>query len=535
MSEDFSLEAFDGQLVATMEEPDYRPAPDMPFRLALIGDWSGRANRGLFASSEELAKWRPLLVDRDNLDQVMARLGVKLQLPGESSGTRSLSLDFNRLDDFHPDRIFERLETFAALRKTRAQLSNPGTFAEAAAAVREWAATATSQQAPESDPAVALDQGTTTNTPAASGGSLLDQILAGSPADPRPPAHLEANLSPEIGALVKKTVQPFLLPDDDEEREQLMAKVDARVAGNMKAILHHPDFQMLESAWRALDFLVSRLETGTALKLYLLDISFDEFKADLRSATDLHACAIYKLLVEQTVGTPGGVPWAAIAGNYTFDFAIGDPGLIERLSLIASEARAPFVAAATADLLGCRSLLETPDPADWRVPLEPQIEQWWQGLRTMPSAAYVGLALPRFLLRLPYGKETEPTEEFAFEEMPDHEETSADLPGEHELYLWANPSFAVAYLLAKAFSEAGWAFRPGDFQEIEDLPLHVRERDGQSEIKPGAEVLLTLRAAQMIIDRGLMPLLSMKNSDTVRLGSCQSIAGTRLKGAWSGE
>ena len=519
MSKDFSLEEFDAQLVATMEEPDYRPDPETPFRVALIGDWSGRANRGLIASSEELAHWRSLLVDRDNLDQVMARLGPKLHLPLASDDSLSLTIDFNELDDFHPDRIFARVEIFASLRQTRARLSNPRTFAEAAAAVREWSAvTATGSGQPGTAPAStsAPDQAADeTDAHTASGGSLLDQILAAPPGESSlessPMTRPAPNLSPEISEFVKEAVKPFLAPDIEADQEQLIATVDARIAAEMNAILHHPDFQALESAWRALDFLVTRLETGTELKLYLLDISYPEFKADLRSQKDFRATASYKLLVEQTVGTAGGVPWAVIAGNYTFDFASGDPGLIESISRIAKDARAPFIAGATTHLLGCESLAQTSDPDDWQTPLEAQIEAWWESLRHIPSAAYVGFALPRFLLRLPYGQETEPTEEFAFEEMP------LDDP-KHECYLWANPAFVVAYLLAKGFSENGWAFGPSDFLEIEGLPLHIGERDGETEIKPCAEVLLTLRAAKKIIDRGLMPLLSMKDSDTVRLG-----------------
>jgi type VI secretion system protein ImpC len=340
-------------------------------------------------------------------------------------------------------------------------------------------------------------------------------------------------LSPEISALVREAVKPYVSPDNEAERELLTAAVDARIAAIMNGILHHPDFQALESAWRGLDFLVNHLETGTELKLYLLDISFEELKADLRSDKDYRNSAFYKLAVEQTVGTAGAQPWAVLAGNYVFDFSTGDPGVIERISRIAEEARAPFVSGATSHLLGCPSLSETPDPDDWQTPLDAQIEAWWESVRSIPSAAYVGFGLPRFILRLPYGKKTEPTEEFDFEEMPDSEHLAIDREDRHESYLWANPAFAIAFLLARGFSREGWEFRPSDDLEIEGLPMHVYEHDGDTEIKPCAEILLTLRAAEQIIDRGLMPLISMKGSDTVRLGMFQSIAGSQLAGPWN--
>ena len=383
--------------------------------------------------------------------------------------------------------------------------------------------------------------------------NLLDQILAGgSKASSTKLSKPTEEVSPEIAELAKAAVKPYLVPDIEPDQDQLIEAVDKRIAGNMKAILHHPDFQALESAWRALDFLVMRLETGTDLKLYLLDISFDEFKADMDSHEDFRSTALYKLLVEQTVGTSGGIPWAVIAGNFIFDFVsvpragrglqAGSPlgvgvatgpiraetALIETISFIAEEAGAPFIAGTTPHLLGCESLAATPDPDDWRLPLASEVEERWKNLISFPSAAYVGLALPRFLLRLPYGKETDPTEEFDFEELSADDSISA----RHESYLWANPAFAVTYLLAKGFSKNGWDFRPSDALEIEGLPLHIFERNGESEIKPCAEVLLTVRAAKEIIDRGLMPLLSMKDSDTIRLGMFQSIAGTRLRGRW---
>lgn len=525
MVQTFPLTEVDGELVATLEELEARPSDETPFRVLLIGDWSGRANRGLSASSEELAGWRPRLVDRDNLDQVMARLGVKLHISLTDDGSQSLTINLNELQDFHPDALFRRLEIFEALGRTRAKLSNPNTFADAAAEVRGWSQSAASEPAAPTPPPAAEQRAA---PQAASDENLLDQILSGgSPAAaPKPLSQPTEELSPEISELARAAVKPYLSANIEADQDELIAAVDNRIAAAMNAILHYPDFQALESAWRALDFLTMRLETGAELKLYLLDISFAEFKADLRSDEDYRSTALYKLLVEQTVGTAGGMPWAVIAGNYIFDFASGDPGLLERISLIAKAAGAPFVAGATAHLLGCESLAVTPDPDDWQLPLSSPIEEWWANVKRVPSLAYVGLALPRFLLRLPYGKKTEPTEEFEIEEMP------LDAPPTHQHYLWGNPAFALAFLLAKGFSESGWDFRPSDSLEIDGLPLHIYEMDGASEIKPCAEALLTLRAAETIIERGLMPLLSLKDSDTVRLGVFQSLACTALKGPW---
>ena len=130
------------------------------------------------------------------------------------------------------------------------------------------------------------------------------------------------------------------------------------------------------------------------------------------------------------------------------------------------------------------------------------------------------------MLRLPYGKKTDRTERFDFEEMPGKPR--------HSDYLWGNPAFACVYLIAQSFSEYGWDMRAGAIQNIEGLPLHVYQDDGESAIKPCAEILMLVQAAEAMIERGLMPLITMKDSDTVRVGMFQSIAGRKLPGRWRG-
>jgi type VI secretion system protein ImpC len=525
MSQEISLESFDAQLVATMEEAEAQPDPGTPFRIALLGDWSGRSNRGLFASGAELAHWRPVLVDCDNLDEVMAKLGVRLSLSLSNAGNSPLTLDFNKLDHFHPDSISQRAELFQALRETRAQLRDRKTFAQAAEKVRNWAnlpaPEAAITESEQRQHLAAIDE-------KASGRSLLDQVLETSneQATPAPRAAAD-NSSSEITALVREAVRPYLLPDDSEQGP-LIAAVDRAMGEQMQAILHNPDFQALEAAWRALDFVVSGLETGTELKLYLLDISRAEMEADLLTDEQVQASGIYRLLVDSTGETFGGQPWALLAGNYFFDFTSPDAELLKRLSIVAHDARAPFVAAATSRVIGCESLSATPDAHDWKFTSDARTQSDWEALRKLATTRHLGLALPRFLLRLPYGKETEPVEAFDFEEL-----SASDGPT-HESYLWANPVFAVAFLLARAFLQSGWDLRPGELQEIEGLPIHVYKEGGETRIKPCAEVLLTMRAAEKIIARGPMPLLTMKDTGTVCLGMLQSLAlpATRLAGRW---
>ena len=215
-----------------------------------------------------------------------------------------------------------------------------------------------------------------------------------------------------------------------------------------------------------------------------------------------------------------------LIGNYHFEKCHEDIDFLGRMAKIAKASGAPFIAAAS-DKMVCRtSLAKTPDPDDWGQSANPEAAQAWQALRELPEAAYLGLVLPRFLLRLPYGADTEPVEAFDFEEMPS--------PLDHETCLWGNAAFACALLLGQAFSLNGWQLRPGDQLDVNNLPLYLYKDNAESKLLPCAETLLTQRAAETILDTGLMPLLSFLNQDTVRLARFQAIAAPlcRLAGRW---
>ena len=526
MSKPFFFEKPEVNLVATEEEPLGIPEQDTPFRIVLLGDWSGRANRPPSAPGPEIAARNPVLVDRDNFDQLMAKIACEVHLSLAGDESRPLTIRFNGLDDFHPDRIYERIEVFEALKRVRQRLGNPATFVAAADEVRGWTGKkAVPRVAGERETAAPERSPSALRGVKPDGGSLLEQMLeeseSGRAADASQP-----RVPDDLDMLLQTVVGPFLVPRDDPQQAELVAAVDEATAKLMRAILRHPDFQAIEAAWRGLYFLVSRLETDTKLKLYILDVSKAELAADLHSSNDLQATGIYRLLVERTVGTPGAEPWAVLAGNYTFDQTPADVELLSRMARIAQRAGSPFIAAASPHVLGCESLAEQPDPDDWQVTAAREDSQAWESLRQRPEASYLGLALPRFLLRLPYGKETEPVEHFDFEEM--------DEQAGHENYLWGNPSFVCVYLLGMAFSEYEWDLRPGVIQDIEDLPLHVYEKEGESRIKPCAEALLTMRAAETILEKGIMPLLSFQGSDRIRLARFESLADppTPLSGRW---
>jgi type VI secretion system protein ImpC len=258
----------------------------------------------------------------------------------------------------------------------------------------------------------------------------------------------------------------------------------------MRKILHHPDFQALESAWRGIYFLTRRLDTGEELKIYLMDLPREELTAGAGLADVARAL--------------DGEAMAVMAGLYSFGKS--DEAALELVAALAHNANVPFLGGLAPGVVG--------------------IEEVFGPLRRSLKARWIGLAMPRFLLRLPYGAATDETETFGFEEMP--------VPPQHERYLWGNPAIACAYLLGEAFSRYGWRMRPGIVQDIEGLPAHVYKVEGASELKPCAEILLTETAAELLLDRGFMPLASMKGTDRARLVRFQSLAKppAALAGKW---
>jgi len=515
-----SFGSLEFNLVSTMAEAPVKASEDAPCRLLVMGDFSGRAGRGALRSAAALADLRPIKVDRDTIEELPAKLGAALSLT-LAEGDAPLGIRFEELEDFHPDALFDRLSIFQKLRQVRRELQSSATFKSAAVEVRSWL---------QEESPVAKENAPQPASPApvvsVASGSLLDMIVEETAAVSPAPDKGAAASDTGLEQFLKMIVAPHLVAADNPQEEALVDAVDSMIAALMRAILHHADFQALEAIWRGLQFLCSRLETDEQLQVLLLDLSKEELASDLLSASDLSKTGMYRILVEKTVETLGGYPWAAVAGDYCFDGSSDDAELLGRLALICARAGAPFLAGASARLVGCDSLAVTPDPHDWQLVLGEKDQRAWAMLRALPEASFIGLALPRLLLRLPYGDATDAIDRFFFEEM-------ADKPV-HSSYLWGNPVFACGCLIGQAFSRNGWQLQLGEILDVDGLPLHLYKENGEVKIKPCAEVLLTQKAAEQILDHGLMPLLSFKEQDKVRLARFQSIVDplTRLSGPW---
>ena len=344
-------------LTAGGDSTGARPTAETPFNIAILGDFGGRASRGI-SDATTVGKRHGVLIDRDNFDQVLSRLAPQIQLPmGDSS---PVLLQFSELEDFHPDRLFEHREIFGKVRDLRVRLQDPSTFQQAAKdlGLDDGAVRAVSRT-PDPVPARAP------SAQKLASGSLLDEMIEQTESEHRGTIDRPRRAPDEVHAFAQRVAEKYTQATPDGSQPQVLAVVDRAISGLMRAVLHNPDFQALEAAWRATFLLVRQLDTGSRLKLYLFDISKPELAADLASHSDVRNTGIYRLVVEGSVGTPGAEPWAILLGTYAFGPGKPDTEVLSGMAQIARFAGAPFIAEASPQVLGCASLAATPHPRDW--------------------------------------------------------------------------------------------------------------------------------------------------------------------------
>ena len=470
------------------------------FRLAVLGDFSGRSSRGELESGDALANRKPLKVEADTIDTLLSRLSptLKLALPG--SGT--VELEFESMDDFHPDQLYDKLEIFSDLSGLRQRLKTSSSFEKAAAELRAIGLKAPPQA---------------TTVPVTARGSVikadatLDDFLNAVDGTAEEADEIDPKTS--LDGFLHKVIAPYLTKSKNPQQDQFVAVADEAISAMMREVLHHPDFQALESAWRSLAFLASRLETDEKLQIVMIDLSAEEFAADL-AAANAEPGALQRLLVDLPAEDERTGPYSAILGNYVFERTPAHANLLGRLAKIVAQAPAPFIAS-----VPNRALDGKPDD------LPTDVRDAWEALRAMPEAGYLALSLPRFMLRLPYGKKTEPIEAFKFEEFTPKVGLKA--------MLWANPAVAIGLLLGQTFRQSGDGMRPGTISGIDELPYYVyTDADGDQTALPCTERFINSTVSEVMSSRGFLPLLAVKNSPEIRVSVFRSVGGSGLLAGW---
>lgn len=303
--------------------------------------------------------------------------------------------------------------------------------------------------------------------------------------------------------------------------EAIIAEIDRKMSEQVNLIIHHADFRALEGTWRGLHHLVNNTETDETLKIRVLNISKKDLGNTIKKfkGTAWDQSPLFKKLYEEEFGSPGGQPYGCLLGDYYFDHSAPDVEILSGMAQIASAAHAPFISATNPSLMGMDSWQELSNPRDLTKIFQSPEYAAWRSLRDSEDSKYIGLTMPRFLSRIPYGAKTAPVEEFAFEE---------DTEGaDSEKYVWSNAAYAMGTNITRAFKLYGWCARIRGAESggmVEGLPVHTFPTDdGGVDMKCPTEIAITDRREAELAKNGLMPLSHWKNTDYSVFVGAQSL------------
>jgi len=303
--------------------------------------------------------------------------------------------------------------------------------------------------------------------------------------------------------------------------EAMVAELDRLLSEQVNLILHHQDFQKLEGAWRGLHYLVNNTETDEMLKIRFMNITKNDLGKSLKrfKGTAWDQSPLFKKIYEAEYGQFGGEPFGCMVGDYHFDHSPPDVELLGEMSKISAAAHMPFIAGASPIVMQMDSYQELANPRDLTKIFTTPEYAAWRSLRESEDSRYLGLTLPRFLARLPYGAKTNPVEDFDFEE-----DTGA---ADHTRYTWANSAYAMATNINRSFKLYGWCSRIRGVESggaVEGLPVHTFPTDdGGVDMKCPTEIAISDRREAELAKNGFMPLLHRKNSDFAAFIGAQSL------------
>ena len=348
--------------------------------------------------------------------------------------------------------------------------------------------------------------------------NLLDQIVDEGRFGPAPEARQRGR------DMVKEFVSQFLEGEMTLSRDAeamigaRIAQVDHLISLQLNEVLHHPNFQKLESAWRGLKYLLDQSETSSQLKIKVLNASKKDLLRDLQRAQEFDQSAVFRRIYEEGFGTFGGEPFGALIGDFEIGKHPEDLDFLERISQVAAGAHAPFLTAASPELLNMDSFTQLGDPRDIGKIFDSTEYAKWKSFRASEDSRYVSLAMPRILMRLPYGKDTKPVDGFNYEEGVDG--------SDHSKYLWGNAAYALGARVTGAFAKYGWCAAIRGVEGgglVEGLPAHTFRTDkGDVALKCPTEIAITDRREKELADQGLAPLVHCKGTDYAAFFSVQS-------------
>jgi type VI secretion system protein ImpC len=352
--------------------------------------------------------------------------------------------------------------------------------------------------------------------PAAGDASLIDQLLATSNVKPGDAAY---NITKEG---LQTFITNLLEPNKPVDRitallaDEMIADLDKKLGLQVDQILHHPEFQALESGWRSLMYLVEKTNFRENIKIGLMNVSKDDLLSDFQDSPDITKSGLYKIAYTSEYGQFGGEPWGLILSNYEFGPGQQDIALLKYSASIATMAHAPFIGAAGASFFGLEDFAKLPDLKDLSSIFEMPQYASWNGFRETEDARNVGLAMPHMLLRTPYGDNTVPSKSFVYNE---------DVTSGNKSYLWGNASFAFAASINNSFAQYRWCANiigPQGGGAVTGLPIYNYEAMGEVQTKIPTEVLISERREYELSEQGFIALSMRKNSDNAAFFSANS-------------
>ncbi|MER1967074.1 type VI secretion system contractile sheath large subunit [Castellaniella sp. GW247-6E4] len=350
----------------------------------------------------------------------------------------------------------------------------------------------------------------------AASGSLIDQLLETTRVRP----------GDESYAITRQGIQTFISSLLDPTRatdritaslaDDMIAELDKKLCRQVDEILHNPDFQRLESSWRSLKFLIDRTNFRENIKIQIMNVNKDDLLSDFEDSPEVTKSGLYKNCYTAEFGQFGGQPFGAIIANYEFGPGSSDIKLLQYCAGVASMAHAPFIAAAGAQFFGLDDFSKLPDLKDLSSIFEMPQYTKWNGFRESEDARNVGLVLPHFLLRTPYGNDTTPSKKFNYEE---------DVSAGNNAFLWGNAAFSFASRLTASFADYRWCANiigPQGGGTVGDLPIYNYEAMGEIQTKIPTEVLISERREFELAEQGFIGLAMRKNSDNAAFFSANS-------------
>ncbi len=335
--------------------------------------------------------------------------------------------------------------------------------------------------------------------------------------------HAREAVAQAVRTLASQALEATQLVSEDAVKsiEGMIAELDRKLAEQVNQILHNQDFRALEGTWRGLHHLITNTETDATLKIRVMNISKKDVARTLKKykGTAWDQSPLFKKLYEDEYGTPGGEPYGCLIGDYQFNHTPPDVEILQGMAQIAASAHSPFIAGVDPTVMGMETWQQLGDPRDLtKIFLSAEYAPW-RSLRDSEDSRYLGLCMPRYLARLPYGAKTNPVDEFDFEE---------DTEGaDHNKYCWSNAAFAMAVNINRAFKLYGWCSRIRGTESggmVEGLPCHTFPTDdGGVDMKCPTEIAITDRREKELADNGFIPLSHYKNTDYAVFFGAQSL------------